>query len=507
MKFLSKKHRRYLLIGAAAVILLLTCLFLGNAFGLKTRVDSSLKLIQASRGLNSYDIDVEFDPETKMLRCNQKVEYINKSEDQLDHLYFHLYPNAYQYENKPVFDKYEMLQAYPNGFSPGFIEIYDVRVDGRKANYVIGGYTENVIMLILEGSLSPGGQALIEMDYAVQLPNCLGRFGYGDNMFKVVNWYPIASVYDENGWNLDPYYSIGDPFYSDAANYHVTIKAPADYIIASTGRVKSKREENGSVIWEVDAPAVRDFAWLTSNAFETASKMVEGTMVTSYFFTQEAGMKVLDYAAGALEYYNKVFGKYPYAHFAVVESDFFIGGMEYPNLIMVDHSLYQNDRHGYLELITVHETAHQWWYGLVGNNQIQDAWIDEGLTEYSTVLYYGYKYGEEKEEEIYKSIVGEGKYKNLQVYYDSDDIDETIHKPSYAFENWMLYDILVYGKGSMLFHSLREQMGDKLFFTALNEFFKEYQFRNAGKDDIIRVFNQVSGMDWEQHFNNWLYDE
>jgi len=506
MKTFSKRIYKYLPAGAITVLLLLSGLYLGNAFGLKVRLDSAFLLIQAGRGLNYYDIDAELDPDAGILRCRQKVEYINRSEDCLNHLYFHLYPNAYQYENKPVFEKYEMMQAYPNGFSPGFIEFNDIRVNGSEAIYVIGGYSDNILMLILDEILYPGEKISVEMDYIVKLPNCLGRFGYGGNTFKVVNWYPIACIYDENSWNLDPYYPIGDPFYSDVANYRVSVRAPSDYVIASTGRVKEKKEKEGSIIWEIYAPAVRDFAFLAGR-FETASKVVGHTTVTSYYITRETGLKALEYAADALEYYNEAFGIYPYTQFSVVEADFFIGGMEYPNLVMVDHSLYLDDRNGYLELITVHETAHQWWYGLVGNNQIRDAWIDEGLTEYSTLLYYGWKYGREKEEELYDSLIGKGKYKYLQLFYDSEDIDETIHKPSYEFMDNMLYDMLVYGKGAMLFHSLREQMGDDLFFAALREFFKEYQFRNVKKDDVIHIFNKMSDNDWVQYFNKWLYDE
>ena len=174
---------------------------------------------------------------------------------------------------------------------------------------------------------------------------------------------------------------------------------------------------------------------------------------------------------------------------------------------MLDHSLYQREDSGYLELVTVHETAHQWWYGLVGNNQIQDAWLDEGLTEYSTVLYYGHRYGQEREEEVYKSLMGEGKYNYLQLYTHLDDVDETIHRPVYEFSDWVLYDLLVYGKGAMLFHSLRQEMGDELFLQGLKEYLQDNWFDNAEKADIIRAFDKVSGRKWQQHFDQWLYDD
>src|SRR5699024_3207279 len=136
--------------------------------------------------------------------------------------------------------------------------------------------------------------------------------------------------------------------------------------------------------------------------------------------------------------------KYPYSQFSVVEADFYIGGMEYPNLVMIDQSLYSDDSEEYLELVTVHETAHQWWYGVVGNNQIEEAWLDEGLTEYSTLLYYRHRYGQKKMDAISFKMIGKGKYQGLSVYTQGKEIDETIAKPIYRFSDWLTYDFLVY---------------------------------------------------------------
>jgi len=507
MKVFLKNNKKRLLTGLLVTALLLAAIYFAAITGLYSGSPFDFQLARASKGRNEYEIQVELNPDTKTLKCTQKVEYINRSEDYLTHLYFHLYPNSYRYENKPVFEKNDMELAYPRGFSPGMLEIDNVLIDGKPADFVVGGYSENVLMLILQSSLAPGEKTLIEMDYRVLLPYCMGRFGYGDNTYKAVNWYPVACVYDENGWNLDPYYIIGDPFYSETANYHVRIKAPDNYVIAATGNIRSKKKENDQLLWEFDAPAVRDFGWLASNRFETASQRIGKTTVTSYYFTEDAGLKALDYAAHALAFFNEAFGEYPYPRFNIVESDFYIGGMEYPNLIMLDHSLYKKSETYLLELVAVHETAHQWWYGLVGNNQIKDAWLDEGLTEYSTVLYYGHRYGKEKEKEIYQNLIGQGKYRNLEYIYNSEDIDETIHRPVYEFPDWITYDLLVYGKGAMLFHSIREKTGDELFFKALQIYLRENCFENAGKENIIQAFNQVTGQDWQQHFDRWLYKQ
>ena len=507
MEIWGNRKWRYLFIGLLTAFCLLAGLFFTDALGWKSRLEANSVLAKASRDLSQYEISAVFDPARKTLACRQKVEYRNRSGQELTRLYFHLYPNAYRSEEKPVFEERDMMRAYPNGFSPGSLDMDTIRINGKEADFTIGGYSEDLLMLILKRSLKPGEALSIEMHYQVWMPNCFGRFGYGDHTYKAANWYPIACVHDKNGWNLDRYYAIGDPFYSDTANYEVAIKAPSDYVLAATGECKKKDGRDGNTVWQFHAPAVRDFAWIASKDFQTASRRVGPATVTSYYYTEETGERALDYAASAMKFYNQSFGKYPYRHFSVVEADFFIGGMEYPNLIMMDHSLYAPGETDSLELVTAHETAHQWWYGLVGNNEVRDAWMDEGLTEYSTVLYYGNRYGANQEKKVYHSTMGEGKYSYLPYYIKSAKVDETIHRPSYEFSDGTLYDLQVYGKGAMMFHDIQRKMGRATFLQTLQEYCRKYQFRNVDKEDMIHTFRQVTGRDWERNFNKWLYDE
>lgn len=504
MFFTRGKTLKLIVIIALVVAFVLTGILVLS----RTKKDKSYDpiLVEAGKGLSNYDIYVKFDPDAAVLSCDQRVEYVNTSEDELTHLYFHLYPNAFQYEERSVFPEDDMGKAYPNGFHPGYLRLKSLSVNGTDNEYTVGGYSEDLLMIILNDVLCPGDSLVIDMTYDVGLPNCTGRFGYGDSTYKVANWYPIACVYDERGWNLDRYYAIGDPFYSDLANYKVVIEAPEGYTIASTGDLKESNLMDQEVRLDIGARAVRDFAWIASDRFELLSTKVGDTTINSYFYS-ENGHKALNYASVALELFNKAFGQYPYNQFSVVEADFYIGGMEYPNLIMIDESLYADRNHDYLELVIAHETAHQWWYGLVGNNQIMDAWIDEGLTEYSTVLYYGLRYGSEREMQVYRDEIGLGKYYYiLQLSAFTSNIDETIHKPIYEFSDWLIYDVLVYGKASVMFHGIRERIGDEMFFKAIREFYDEYSFSNVNKDDIIGSFNRSTDLNWGPYFDEWLYN-
>ncbi|NLN40586.1 MAG: M1 family metallopeptidase [Clostridiales bacterium] len=500
MKFAFIK-RKYLLGGIAAIILLV---FILGSYNLLWNNRNSFE--KHDKDLTWYGIDVSFNPQDGRLDCKQRVYYINTEKDSIINIYFHIYPNSFKYEEKAVFPPEEMSRAYPDGFSPGFLEFSNLKLNGKPASYTTQGYSDDILMISLEQALEPGDRADIWMEYTVKLPRSPGRFGYWDNTYNLGNWYPILCVYDERGWNLEPYYTLGDPFYSDISNYKVSISAPKDFIIASTGELMAIDEGKDQNIWHFEAVTVRDFAWVASQKFKTSSMTIGDTTIYSYYYTQEAGEKALDYGASALRIFNELFGAYPYGTLSIVQSDFFIGGMEYPQLVMIDGSLYETEQDYWLEVVVVHEVAHQWWYGLVGNDQIYDSWLDEALTEYSTILYYGQRYGQEEEHSKYQELIDKGRYQLFKVYRDSEDMDETIQRPLYEFEDWIEYDALVYGKGAIMFHEVRQEMGDENFIKVLKTYFENNKFQNAKPEDLFKACETVTGQNWESFFNQWLHD-
>ncbi|MFO7154249.1 MAG: M1 family metallopeptidase [Caldicoprobacter oshimai] len=490
------------------ILVILACMLLAGAgllyWSSVARPGADAELLKASEGLNWYGIAVVFDPEQAKLSCTQTVEYKNNHNVEFDRLYFHLYPNAFRDEDRVPFFAEEKQRAYPNGFSPGWLDIELVTVNGNSVEFNIGGYSSDILSIVLSTPLKPGQIARIDMIYTVKLPNCIGRFGYGQHTFNVTNWYPIVGVYDYTGWNTDPYYPIGDPFYSDVANYRVEIKAPSDYTIAATGEAINVKVEGDYKVWEFQALAVRDFAWIASKDFEVLSRSVDGITVYSYFLpeSRDGGEKVLDCAAAAVEIFNRRFGRYPYSQLSVVQSDFFVGGMEYPCLVMIDQSLYGREQQ-WLEYVTVHETAHQWWYAVVGNDQIDEAWLDEALTEYSTILYYENRYGEDVGKEVYDNVIVNGKCSYLQKYH-VQGLVHTIDQPVYRFTDWLTYDLVVYGKGASLFNDLRQAVGHQTFYRILQEYYEDNKFKNATAVQLIKACEEVTGKSWEDFFEKRL---
>ena len=245
--------------------------------GCATKLEKELK--KASKNLTNYSMDIRYDD--YILNVNQSIDYINSSETNFDKIYLHLYPNNFSKgaTNKPV-SALNFAKAYPNGFSEGHITINNLKVDNVEQEVVLSG-TDFDILEVNVNNLLPNDRIDIDLSYEVVIPNCLHRFGYGDNTVNVANFYPIVAVYD-GAWNLDPYHSNGDPFYSDVANYNVKITIPSDMVIANTGEVSSENIEGDVKHYDITANAVRDFAFVLSNKFNVASEKYQNIDIKYY---------------------------------------------------------------------------------------------------------------------------------------------------------------------------------------------------------------------------------
>lgn len=446
---------------------------------------------------NLYKIDASFDPKNKTVTAKQEISIKNNFDETFSELYFHIYPNAFQSVDTTPFPKEDMKLAYPDGFSPGKMKIQKISSNKKPLKYNING---TILEVVLDKPLKPKETAKVSIEFKCILPPSRGRYGYGKNTFNIANWYPLLAVYDDKGWNKYPYYKIGDPFYSDIALYSVNIRTPKNYTVAATGSLVNKKVKGEHILWEYETDLVRDFAFVASNKFDVAYDDLYKTKVKSYFIKgDENGKKALEYAKKSLEVFNRLFGKYPYSDYSVVASDFYIGGMEYPNIVIIGEEFY--DDLELLEYIIVHETAHQWWYGLVGSNQVAEPWLDEALAEYSTILYYEDVYGKRVGEKMYNQAI-----LNPYKFYEMANSPGPILRPLSQFKNWQDYSVLVYSKGAIMLKELERRMGKGQFLKALKTYYEENVYRNATTKDFINAINCVTGTDWTDFVWKWLKD-
>ena len=458
--------------------------------------------IQSEEG-PQYTINAIFDEENMIVRGKQKMHYQNTSNRPMENIYFHLYPNAFRSNKTTPFSAGDMVKAYPNGFDKGWINISNVTDGNKKASYRVMGEGDTNLRIIPKDPVKPGESIELAMDFELKLPNSIGRMGYGENTINIANWYPILSVFDENGWNLDPYYSIGDPFYSDVAEYNVSITIPEKYQLATTGNILKVLSKDHSKIYTISASNVRDFTMVLSENFIISKGLVEDIEVISYTIDGLKKDKALEYGVGALSTFNRLFGKYPYEQLSIVASDFFIGGMEYPNLVMISQNLYESGIDFPLEYVIAHEVAHQWWYGIVGNNEVTEPWLDEALTEYATLMYFEEKYGDLIKEAVYEQMI-KGQYEEFAKRYPNKG--ESILRSLKDFESSSEYSSIVYSKGAMFIGELREQMGDENFIKALREYYETYKFKNATTEDFYNIIQNNTDVKLKNEFSKWLQD-
>ena len=463
--------------------------------------NSNLDINKQSKQLNTYQMDLTY-TEEHMLNGNETLTYTNRTDTTLSFLCFHLYPKAFSEGavNKPVSTLNEK-KAYPNGFSAGDIVINFAKVNGVDATFEYSGTDNNILKLFLGFDLEPLDKVTVLIDFTVQVPNVNHRFGYGENTVNLANFYPIVAVFENGEFILDPYNSNGDPFYSDMSNYEVKLTVPTEFVVSSTGEQTSAVKEESISTYYLNAKTVRDFAIVLSTKFEVLSNTVDDTLVTYYYYNDDNAQENLQTALDSVKTFNKLFGKYPYKTLNVVKTNFGHGGMEYPNLVYISDEVTGAD----YKNVIVHEIAHQWWYGVIGSNAFRNAWLDEGLTEYSTALFYeenpdyGIDYNELIKSTNNSYVTFVDLYTEILGKLDTSmnrHIDQYGTEPEYVY--------MTYVKGMLLFDNLREVVGKNNFLNGLKAYYSENAFNNVNPDNFIAAMEKTCKRELRNYINSWI---
>ena len=464
------------------------------------KIDSSQA--KAISNANNYSLSFDYDHDSKKIDLEETLVYKNKTSENLNELYFHLYPNSFDEGvlNKPVGVLNES-KAYPNGKSYGNIKIGSVEVDGKVNEFEYFGEDSEFLKIVLPKTLEKNQKVTVNIDAVVTLPNVNHRFGYGNNTINIGNSYPIIAMY-ENGWVLDGYHSNGDPFYSDIANYNVSISALSSLKLATTGEIKNSKNDDLNTIYSIEAKGVRDFAFVLSEEFKVINEKVDDVLVNYYYFNDENYEKNLKTSVDSLKFFSEQFGEYPYKVLNVVQTNFVHGGMEYPNLVYISDDVKEIE--DYTNVI-IHEIAHQWWYGVIGNNEYDEAWLDEGLTEYSVMLFYEFhsNYNVNHLELIKASTNNYALFVELYTKV-LGEVNTSMNRRLDEFETEPEYVYNVYVKGMLFFDNIRELIGDDNFFKGLKNYYANNAFTNVSSQDLLREFEKSSGRNLESVFNSWL---
>jgi len=447
-----------------------------------------------------YNISAKFDGE-KVIDAKMQVDYFNNTETEITELKFNLYPNAFREDAKlkPV-PVQSMAQAYPNGVSYGGIEITNCAQDGEIIGFEISGVDSNILVLCLKNGVFPSERTILEINFTSTLPNCKLRYGYFNGVVNLGNWYPVLCVHESAGFYECTYSSVGDPFYSEVSDYNVNITVPGEYTVASGGECLKTVVDGNITTYSFTFENVRDVAFCLSKDFEVFAGNTGDIDIYFYYTECDFVGDVGEAIERAIDVYSNLFGEYSYDVITVVETPFLQGGMEYPQLVYVSDALGKED----FITATVHEVAHQWWYATVGNNQCEYAFLDEGLAEYSTLLFYeNYpEYGVERDEIV------NAKTTEYHAFYGVFDqltgkVNTKMQRNLSGFSGEYEYVEISYVKSILMFDGFRESVGDKKFFKGLKRYYEDLKFKLATPDHLISSFEK-SGCDAQGYFYSWI---
>ncbi len=444
-----------------------------------------------------YTITAEYAEETKTLAASMTAKIPNTSSVALPALKFQLWANAFRRGAKtpPVSELFRRAAFYA-GESYGETEIKGI---AGAESFAVGGEDDNILTLTLASPLPPGECAEVRIDFEVELASVNHRLGVAQNAVNLAGFYPVLCYLAADGFREYAFSPYGDPFVSGLADYDVTLTLPASYVLAA-GFAAEESEQDGKRVSHVRAEGVRDVAFCFSKDFRLTEGEAGDTPVRYYSLKDSAPEKTLATIAESLSYYADAFGAYAYPAYTVVETDLVFGGMEYPAFSMISASLSDAE----VPAVVAHETAHQWWYSMVGSDQYASAWQDEGLAEYASALFfenhpeYGVSYSDfvASSESAYRAFFSV--YSQLH-----GEADTVMDRPLSSFTGDYEYRSIAYDKGVILFDRIRDVVGEKKLLSALKRYKSAYEGKIASPADLIACFTR-SGANVKGLFDSFL---
>lgn len=438
-----------------------------------------------------YDINLSYDGDLTVEGV-QNVCYVNNETKPLDTLKIMLYANAYK---RNAFTITDAGEAYYDGISYGKIEIDELTVSGNQAEFSL---SENEQVLTVNIPSTASGEKIdFSIKYTVTLPKCNGRLGVTQKTVNLCSLYPVVCPIIKGEFVETEYSAYGDPYVADVQDFFVTLTAPDDFVLASSGKITDETQSDGKKTFEITAKNTRDFGMVLSQSFMALSKTTDGIEIKYLYYDDAEPAKTLGIAQNAIKTFVSAFGKYPYETYTVVQSPFVAMGMEYSSMSIISDNLTDE----YLELTVVHETAHQWWYETVGTLQTSEAFVDEGLAEFSTAYYFKANGNKEK----YASVIGNHKlsYAVYKAYAEANGItfNETMSKSLSDFNSSNEYIVISYDKGALMFSYVFDLLGERKFKKAMQKFYETYKFKIATFSDLSDCFKKYNrGL----NLNSWL---
>jgi hypothetical protein len=464
------------------------------------------------------ELDVDLDVYSHRFSGTERLTYSNNSPDTLAELYFHLYFNAFKPGSEMdirsrtiadpdgrVLDRIARLTAQEQGD----LRCSDALQDGRAVQLEHLG---TVMRLRLARPVAPGRSTVITLAFNGQVPLQIRRSGRDNSegiAYSMTQWYPKVAVYDQQGWHPDPY--VGREFYGEWGDHELRITLDSAYTVAATGdlanaaeighgyapRSRTQRRTDGRLTWHFRAPNVHDVAWAADRDYVHTTAQVPGGPLLHFFHKDQpelvaAWKELPGYMVRSFQYMAAHFGPYPYPHFSFAQGG--DGGMEYPNLTLITG----RRKLGSLVGTSVHESVHNWYYGMLGSDEASHPWMDEGFTEYASSevmrhLFPGSQQGRVHADalEAYLQLAASDEHEPMSLHADH-------------FRTNRGYSSTAYSKGEFFLDQLGAVIGDTVLHRGLLHYYQHCRFKHPDPVDVRRSMEKVSGLQLDWYFDEWI---
>lgn len=470
-----------------------------------------------SNRIANYTMNVRFDPEGKTVTGELTLNWKNTSNDNITDMQFHLYQNAFRNTNSTLMKKKGgMLKEN------GYCLIKKVSLSSgsditERLKYIQPDdgniHDSTVVSLNLPVPVKPGDFIKLNMEFETKFPPITERSGYEGDFFQVCQWFPKAGVYENGRWVCRQYHYCGE-FYADFGVYDVTITVPEKYTVGATGiNVSEKNLGYGLKQYRFYCEDVHDFAWTADTDFLEHIDRYKHTKIKLLYQPDHKSMvsRFIKAIKNTLEYYGRWFGEYPYPIVTCIDAQHRGAVMEYPTLFLTGNYSYRGGKYylpdpvdkkdKYTEMLTIHEFGHNWWMGMVANDETNEAWLDEGINTYSTT-------------KVCETACGDYALEFGNVKRTIREIERStfirsprgiILKPAWEFRDETEWYLMVYKKAEMMLLTFNNYYGEEKWMEVMKTYFQRWKFKHPKTQDFLNVIYEFCGKEWEPFFEQFLY--
>ncbi|MBX3192933.1 MAG: M1 family metallopeptidase [Labilithrix sp.] len=469
-------------------------------------VAADVPMAEHAPQIASYTMRATLDPAAHTVHGEGTITWRNASTKPVKELWLHLYLNAFKNQSS-VFLR-EPVGGFRGSTLPKEWGTIDVRkltwIDGAEKRDLWAGAElrrpndddETDARVPLPREVAPDETITLEMVWDDKLPSIVERTGFDGSFHMVAQWFPkMAKIEADGTFAHFPFHHLGE-FYADFGKYDVTIDVPEAFTLGATGPMIESRIENGRRIERHVQEDVHDFAWTAWDKWRTKKESIAGVDVAMLYPPgyDDHAERELATMRFALPYYGARYGKYPYGVLTLVHppaSAPEAGGMEYPTLITTGGAWYIPNGINVIELVTIHEFGHQYFYGLIATHETKWPFQDEGLNSYaeaeamaawkgpgSAIDFFGIKVGD-----------AEAHATSARRYVH----DDRVAQPSFTFATGSTYGSLVYSRTATILETLRRVYGDAVMQRTMATYARRFRFKHPTPDDLIDTFRAEMG--------------